>query len=94
MLENDENENAENLLKTAPSGEIIFTDNRCDSFHVTEGTEEQIDQDKVIVTLEDLKVEYTNVTKILPSDCYALREKDKFDLIQFKIKVKAAYNYE
>ena len=94
MLENDENENAENLLKSVPSGEIIYTDKRCDSLHVSEGTEEQIDQDKVVVTLEDLKVEYTNVTNILPSDCYPLREKDKFDLIQFKIKVKAVYNYE
>ena len=94
MLENDENENAENLLKSVPSGEIIYRDKRCDSLHVSEGTEEQIDQDKVVVSLEDLKVEYKNVTNILSSDCCTLREKDKFDLIQFKIKVKAVYNYE
>ena len=94
MLENEENENSENLLVSQPTGEIIFTDTRSDSFHTSDSTEEQIDQDKVIVSLVDLKAEYTNVINILPPDCYPLRDKDKFDLIKFTIKVNAVYSYE
>jgi hypothetical protein len=94
MLENESSENSENLLKSQPSGEIIFSDNRSESFHSSESSEEQIEQDKVIVILEDFKAEYTNVENILPPDCYKLREKDKFDIIKFSIKVKAVYSYQ
>ena len=94
MLENESSENSENLLKSQPSGEIIFSDNRSESIHSSESSEEQIEQDKVIVILEDFKAEYTNVENILPPDCYKLREKDKFDIIKFSIKVKAVYSYQ
>ena len=94
MLEKDSDDNSENLLKNAMSGEVIFTGSRTQSMNMDEGSEEQIDQDKVVVSLEELKAEYTNVAKILPSDCYPLREKDKFDIIKFTIKVKAVYIYQ
>ena len=95
MIETEENENSENLISSKPSGEFIFSDKRSDSLHSEDIiTEEQIDQDKVIVSLEDFKAEYTNVVNILPPDCYPLREKDKFDLIKFTIKIKAVFSYE
>ena len=75
MLEKDSDDNSENLLKNAMSGEVIFTGSRTQSMNMDEGSEEQIDQDKVVVSLEELKAEYTNVTKILPSDCYPLKLK-------------------
>ena len=95
MLEKESDDNSENLLNPAMSGEIIFKDSsRTQSFNPEDSAEEQIDQDKVVVNLEELKAEYTNVTKILPPDCYRLREKDKFDIIKFTIKVKAVYIYQ
>ena len=72
MLENEENENSENLLVSQPTGEIIFTDTRSDSFHTSDSTEDQIDQDKVIVSLVDLKAEYTNVINILPLSSFVV----------------------
>ena len=95
-MENDEtNDTSENLLHPANSGEIIHTDRQhYNSLHSSDSSEEQIDQDKVVVKLEDFKAELTNVVNILPPDCYKLREKDKFDIIKFTIKVKAVYIYQ
>ena len=96
MMENDEtNDTSENLLHPANSGEVIHTDRQhYNSLHSSDSSEEQIDQDKVVVKLEDFKAELTNVVNILPPDCYKLREKDKFDIIKFTIKVKAVYIYQ
>ena len=95
-MENDEtNDTSENLLHPANSGEIIHTDRQhYNSLHSSDSSEEQIDQDKVVVKLEDFKAELTNVVNILPPDCYKLREKDKFDIIKFTVKVKAVYIYQ
>ena len=93
MLENESYENSENLLNQN-SNEIIYKDSRSSTFHSSDSSEEQIDQDKVVATLEEFKVEYTNVSNILPQNCFPLREKDKFDIIKFTIKVKAVYIYE
>ena len=94
MLEKESSENSENLLNPQMSGEIIFTDKQHSYSLHSQESEEQIDQDKVVVKLEDFKAEYTNVINILPKDCYPLREKDKFDIIKFTIKIKAVYTYQ
>ena len=95
MLENEPNENSENLLREQSTGEKIFTTkNRSETLQSVDSSEDQIDQDKVVVTLEDFKAEYTNVVNILPNNCYNLRDKDKFDIIKFTIKVKAVYSYQ
>ena len=94
MLESESYENSENLLNSQPSGEIIFSDKHSNSFHHSDSSVEQIDQDKVVVSLQEFKAEYTNVTSILPPNCYTLRKKDKFDIVKFTIKVKAVYTYE
>ena len=83
---------SENLLNQT-SGEIITIEKRNSSLYI-EGSEENIDQDKVVANLEDFTAEYTNVVNILPQDCYPLRKKDKFDIIKFTIKVKAVYSYQ
>ena len=44
--------------------------------------------------LQDLKAVYTSVTDILGSEASQFRDKDKFDVIKFTIKVKAVYNYQ
>ena len=94
MLEKDTDDNAVNLL-SQNSGEIITdSSEHLRSFSSQDLSEEQVDQDKVVVTLQDFKAELTNVVNVLPPDCYKLREKDKFDIIKFTIKVKAVYNYE
>ena len=92
MLES-ESYNYENLLNQK-SGEIITIEKRNSSLYSIEGSEENIDQDKVVASLEELRAEYTNVVNILPQDCYPLRKKDKFDIIKFIIKVKAVYSYQ
>ena len=94
MLER-ESYNSENLLNAQPSGEVINIEKRhSSSLYSTDSSEENIDQDKVVATLEDFKAEYTNVANILPQDCYPLRKKDKFDIIKFTIKVNAVYTYQ
>ena len=94
MLESDTFDNSENLLKTCPSGEIITETKEHSNSVYSQEVEEQEDQETVIAILQDLKAEYTNVTNILPPNCYRLREKDKYDIIKFTIKVKAVYIYE
>ena len=94
MLES-ESYNSENLLNSQPSGEVINIEKRhSSSLYSTESSEENIDQDKVVAILDDFKAEFTNVVNILPTDCYPLRKKDKFDIIKFTIKVKAVYTYQ
>ena len=53
---------------------------------------ENIDQDKVKVFLKDFKVEFTNVSSIVPSQL-ALDQKEYFDIVKFSIKVQAVYDY-
>jgi hypothetical protein len=55
--------------------------------------DDEIDQDKVEILFQELKVENTSVSTVLSSNL-DLREKDLFDLIKFSIKVKAVYDYE
>lgn len=75
MLES-ESYNSENLLNSQPSGEVINIEKRhSSSLYSTESSEENIDQDKVVATLDDFKAEFTNVVNILPTDCYPLRKK-------------------
>ena len=94
MLESESYDNSENLLNSQPSGEVIFSDKHSNSIFHSDSSVEQIDQDKVVVSLQEFKAEYRNVIKILRPDCYRLREKDKFDIIKFTIKIKAVYTYE
>ena len=56
-------------------------------------SEIEVDQDKVEVLLQELKVENTSVSKVLSSVSLNLIEKDLFDLIKISIKVKAVYEY-
>ena len=94
MLEKDENNYSEGFIPSQNSGEIIHT-NTTDNPNPFESkeSEEQIDQDKVQVLLQEFKAETTTVTDILQNDAKDFREKDKFDVIKFTIKVKAVYNY-
>ena len=94
MLENDDDKTEGLLIRSERSGEIINTGTNISSFDSKDSSDEQVDQDKLQVDLQELKVEYTNVTNILTKDIQNLRDKDKFDLIKFTIKVKAVYKYE
>ena len=55
--------------------------------------DDNIDQDKVQILLQELKAEYTNVSSVLSSASLTLNARDHFDLVKFSIKVKAVYNY-
>ena len=90
MIESDINEP---FLQSQNSGEIIRSGKEINTYESKESFDEQ-DQDKVQVVLQDLKVEYSSVTQILTKDLDKLRDKDKFDVVIFSIKVKAVYNYQ
>ena len=90
MLESDQNEP---FLSSQNSGEIIRSGKEINTYESKDSFDEQ-DQDKVQVVLQDLKVEFSSVTQILTTDLDKLRDKDKFDVVIFSIKVKAVYNYE
>ena len=92
MLEKDDRQ--EPLFSSQKSGEIISTSDPFSSLESKDSIEEQIDQDKVQVELQEFKAEYTSVMNVLTTDLDKLREKDKFDLVKFTIKVKAVYKYE
>ena len=96
MLEKEEDDKDKEygLLSNQNSGEIINTSSTLNSFDSKDSSEEQIDQDKVQVELQEFKAEFTKVINILTSDLDKLRDKDKFDLVKFSIKVKAVYNYQ
>ena len=94
MLESDQNDTSEPLLSSQRSGEVIRTDEGFNTFDSKESFDDQVDQDKVQVELQDLKAVYTSVTDILGSEASQFRDKDKFDVIKFTIKVKAVYNYQ
>ena len=93
MLEKDDNNYSESLLPSRNSGEIMNTNSNSNILETKDSFEEQVDQDKVQVILQDLKAEYTTVSAILEGDALNFREKDKFDVVKFTIKVKAVYNY-
>ena len=59
----------------------------------TESIDDNIDQDKVQVLLQEFKAEFTSVSSILSSSNLTLNQKDHFDVVKFSIKVKAVYNY-
>ena len=59
----------------------------------SESLDENIDQDKVQVLLQDFKAEYTSVSQALASSNVTLNQRDFFDVIKFTIKVKAVYEY-
>ena len=59
----------------------------------SENLDENIDQDKVQVLLQDFKAEYTSVSQALASSNVTLNQRDFFDVIKFTIKVKAVYDY-
>ena len=92
MLERDERNDA--LIISQNSGEIINTNSELNTYESKDSIDDQIDQDKVQVSLEELKADYTSVTSILTEGIDQLRNKDKFDIIKFTIKVDAVYNYQ
>ena len=55
--------------------------------------DDNIDQEKVQVLLQDLKAEYTSTSSVLSSASLTLNARDHFDIVKFSIKVKAVYNY-
>ena len=59
----------------------------------TDNIDDNIDQDKVQVLIQDFKAEYTNASAVLSSSNASLNEKDHFDIVKFSIKVKAVYDY-
>ena len=91
MLETDERSDV--LIETQNSGEIITTSSNINTLESKDSIEEQLDQDKVQVNLQDFKAEYTSVASILTEGIERFRDKDKFDIIKFSIKVKAVYDY-
>ena len=93
MLEKDDNNYSESLLSSRNSGEIINTNSNSYPLETKDSFDEQIDQEKMIVSLEELKADYTTVSAILAGDALNFREKDKFDIVKFTIKVKAVYDY-
>ena len=93
MLEKDDNNYSESLLSSRNSGEIINTNSNSYPLETKDSFDEQIDQEKMIVSLEELKADYTTVSAILEGDALNFREKDKFDIVKFTIKVKAVYDY-
>jgi hypothetical protein len=93
MLE--KNDRQEELISTQNSGDIInINEPIIRAFESKDSTEEQVDQDKVQVELQELKAEYSSVTNILTSNIDQLRDKDKFDIVIFNIKVKAVFRYQ
>ena len=93
MLEKDDRQ--QELISTQNSGDIInINEPIIRAFESKDSTEEQVDQDKVQVELQELKAEYSRVTNILTSDIDQLRDKDKFDIVIFNIKVKAVFRYQ
>jgi phospholipase D1/2 len=92
MLERDDNTYSEGFIATQNSGEIINTSDTPNPFVSKDSTEEQ-DQDKIQVLLQDFQAEYTNVTNILREVPQYFKDKDRFDVIKFTIKVKAVYKY-
>ena len=92
MLETNDREDF--LISSQNSGEIINTDSPINTFDSKDSSEEQIDQDKVQVVLQDFNAEFTSVAGILTEGVAGLRDKDRFDVIKFTIKVKAVYNYQ
>ena len=91
MLETDDR--SDELIESQNSGEIITTSSNINTLESKDSIEEQLDQDKVQVNLQDFKAEYTSVTSILTEGIERFRDKDKFDIIKFSIKVKAVYDY-
>ena len=91
MLETDERSDV--LIESQNSGEIITTSSKINTLESKDSIEEQEDQDKVQVILQYFKAEYTSVTSILTEGIEGFRDKDKFDVIKFSIKVKAVYDY-
>jgi len=92
MLEKEENDTE--YIRPQNSGEIILPNIAINTIE-SKDSEEQIDQDKVIAELQELKVESTNVAEVLgPENIGNFRDKDKYNLIKFNIKVKAVYLYE
>ena len=81
-------------MSSQNSGEIINTSSTLNSYDSKDSSEEQIDQEKVQVVLQEFKAEFTKVIDVLTSDLEKLRDKDKFDLVKFSIKVKAVYIYQ
>ena len=90
MLESDQNEP---FLQPQNSGEIIRTEKEINTYESKESIDEQ-EQETIVVDLVDLKVECSSVTQMLTSDLDKLRDKDKFDIVIFSIKVKAVYDYQ
>ena len=80
MSKNDVDK-TEGLPRTGNSGEIINTNTNSNTFDSKDSLDEQIDENEILVDLRGFKAEYT-------------RDKDKFDVIKFTIKVKAVHNYE
>ena len=93
MLEKDDNNYSESLLSSRNSGEIINTNSNSYPLETKDSFDEQIDQEKMIVSLEEHKADYTTVSAILAGDALNFREKDKFDIVKFTIKIKAVYDY-
>ena len=93
MLEKDDNNYSESLLSSRNSGEIINTNSNSYTLETKDSFDEQIDQEQMIVLLQELKADYTTVLAILAGDAFNFREKDKFDIVKFTIKIKAVYDY-
>ena len=93
MLEKDDNNYSESLLSSRNSGEIINTNSNSYPLEIKVSFDEQIDQEQMIVLLQELKADYTTVLTILAGDAFNFREKDKFDIVKFTIKIKAVYDY-
>ena len=77
MLEKDDNNYSESLLPSRNSGEIMNANSNSNILETKDSFEEQVDQDKVQVILQDLKAEYTTVSAILEGDALNFREKNK-----------------
>jgi hypothetical protein len=87
MKEFDINTESDNLIQTTNADAIEVQHNESPDL-------EEIDQEKMKVTLKEVKCEYNSVTNFLPLGSVVLEEKDIFDVVKFTITVEAVYFYK
>ena len=87
MKEFDINTESDNIIKKSNSDDEDYE--RKESEDV-----EEVDQDKLVVKLLDIKAEYSSNTKYIQLESADLQEKDIFDVVKFTIIVDAQSTYK
>ena len=87
MKEFDINTERDNIIKKSNSDDEDYE--RKESEDV-----EEVDQDKLVVKLLDIKAEYSSNTKYIQLESVDMQEKDIFDVVKFTIIVDAQSTYK